>query len=165
MVCNYATKQGEELFSNYGLLSNEKLLFAFGFCIENNRHDSLTLKLMCRSATTTSSSSSSSSSNSSNTERIARKDGSNVLERSGIYYVGRGGLEGIPKELWRALSSLIAEDEDTDQDQPVEVGIEECQILHDFIAKKLTQLKASKSFAEDVLICYDGDSTPAIPLV
>ena len=165
VICNYARKKGEELFSNYGLLSNEKLLFAFGFCIENNPHDSMTLKLMCRntSSSNTSSNSSSSSncsSNNSSNEQIEKIDGAKVVESSGIYYyVGRGGLEGIPKELWRTLSSLIGEDEDTDHDQPPEVGLEEIQLLHEFITKKLTQLEMSKSLAEDVLIRYEGDLT------
>ena len=73
MVCNYARKKGDELFSNYGLLSNEKLLFAYGFCIESNPHDSLTLKLMCRS-----------NSSNNNNEQIERKDEAKIVERSGI---------------------------------------------------------------------------------
>ena len=102
-----------------------------------------------------------SNSSNNNNEQIERKDEAKIVERSGIYYVGRGGLEGIPKELWRTLSSLIAEGDDTELDQPIEVGIEEFQILHDFITKKMAQLDSSKTYAEDVLMRYEGDSTPA----
>lgn len=117
----------------------------------------MTLKLMCRNT---------SSSNSSSNEHTESKDGAKVVESGGIYYyVGRGGLEGIPKELWRTLSSLIGDDEDTDHDQPPEVGLEEIQLLHQFLTKKLAQLEVSKSLAEDVLIRYEGDLTHSFDLL
>lgn len=46
VICNYDIKEGSEIFSNYGSLSNEMLLFAYGFCLENNEDDAMTLQLM-----------------------------------------------------------------------------------------------------------------------
>jgi hypothetical protein len=37
--------QGEEMFSNYGDLSNEMLLFAYGFAIASNDHDRVAVTL------------------------------------------------------------------------------------------------------------------------
>lgn len=45
VICNVARDAGQELFSNYGELGNEQLLFAFGFTIPNNNHDTLGVKL------------------------------------------------------------------------------------------------------------------------
>jgi hypothetical protein len=52
VLCNYPRKAGDELLSNYGLLSNERLLFAYGFAVENNPYDTVALKLMCRTVAT-----------------------------------------------------------------------------------------------------------------
>jgi hypothetical protein len=46
VTCNHPITKGSELFSNYGSLSNEMLLYAYGFCLENNKDDALTLQLM-----------------------------------------------------------------------------------------------------------------------
>ena len=46
VICNYDIKEGSEIFSNYGSLSNEMLLFAYGFCLENNEDDAMTLQMM-----------------------------------------------------------------------------------------------------------------------
>lgn len=98
VVCNYPIEKGNEMFSNYGSLSNEMLLYAYGFCLENNSDDALTLQLM---GTDTS------------------LDG-NVLGKTtgpvhmGTYYVGSGGMLGIPDELWKKLTNLIGEDSDSD---------------------------------------------------
>lgn len=146
VLCNYPRKKGDELLSNYGKLSNEKLLFAYGFSIENNIHDAIALKPMCRGP----------------------KGEANNL---GMFYVGCGGMEAVPPELWRALSSLIPDDapvESSDNEQretslapsehqPVEVGMDEVEILHGFIEKKLNLLEASQERAEGVLARYEGD--------
>jgi SET domain len=46
VTCNFPIKKGSEIFSNYGSLSNEMLLFAYGFCLEGNADDAITLQLM-----------------------------------------------------------------------------------------------------------------------
>ena len=46
VTCNYPIKAKSEIFSNYGSLSNEMLLFAYGFCLEGNSDDAITLQLM-----------------------------------------------------------------------------------------------------------------------
>lgn len=46
VVCNYPVKAGDEILSNYGEgLSNEQLLFSFGFSQEANPHDSVAVRL------------------------------------------------------------------------------------------------------------------------
>ena len=37
--------QGEELYSNYGHLSNEQLLYAYGYALDNNPYDTYPVKL------------------------------------------------------------------------------------------------------------------------
>ncbi|KAG9071428.1 hypothetical protein KI688_005640 [Linnemannia hyalina] len=39
-----ATKKGDQIFNNYGPKSNEELLIGYGFCIEDNADDMVTLK-------------------------------------------------------------------------------------------------------------------------
>ena len=46
VTCNYPIKKGSEIYSNYGSLSNEMLLYAYGFCLETNLDDAVTLQLM-----------------------------------------------------------------------------------------------------------------------
>ena len=46
VTCNYPVAKGSELYSNYGSLSNEMLLHAYGFCLEKNDDDAVTLQLM-----------------------------------------------------------------------------------------------------------------------
>lgn len=46
VTCNYPVMKGSELYSNYGSLSNEMLLYAYGFCLEFNSDDAVTLQLM-----------------------------------------------------------------------------------------------------------------------
>ena len=100
--------QGQELYSNYGQLSNETLLYAYGFAIPGNKNDTVALRL----ATSSSSSSS----------RVVEGSGSTVQRpMSSVYYISSGGLAGIPSELWRALSSLgeVVSDP-ADEDEQVE---------------------------------------------
>jgi len=85
------------------------------------------------------------------------------VKNVGTFYVGRGGVEGVPPELWRALSALVGEEEDQEQKEEqaaaedgegggaVEVGMEEFQVLHDFVGTKLQQLEASEPAAEAAL--------------
>ena len=46
VTCNHPVVKGCELYSNYGSLSNEMLLYAYGFCLESNSDDAVTLQLM-----------------------------------------------------------------------------------------------------------------------
>lgn len=45
VICKYPRDKGEELFSNYGQLGSEQLLFAFGFALPANAHDDFALQL------------------------------------------------------------------------------------------------------------------------
>ena len=95
--------QGQELYSNYGQLSNETLLYAYGFAIPGNKNDTVALRL----ATSPSSSSSS-----------VVEGVESIVQRpmSTVYYISSGGLAGIPSDLWRALSSLGEGVSDADAD-------------------------------------------------
>lgn len=46
VICNHPIEKGSEIYSNYGSLSNEMLLYAYGFCLETNLDDAVTLQLM-----------------------------------------------------------------------------------------------------------------------
>jgi hypothetical protein len=71
IITNCDLLPGEEIFGNYGDKSNEILLYAYGFTIENNSFDSVTLK-------------------------IGRLGGREGLGES--YYLTRGdGISGIPQ--------------------------------------------------------------------
>lgn len=59
------------MFSNYGHLSNEKLLFAYGFASPTNQYDAIAVKL--RSSNTT----------------VENND-------LGVYYIESGGITGVP---------------------------------------------------------------------
>lgn len=61
------------MFSNYGGLSNEKLLFAYGFALPDNPFDSFAVKLKVK-------------------VNDAGVDGNNAS-----FYIRRGGIEGVPK--------------------------------------------------------------------
>ena len=80
------TLQGEELYSNYGRHSNEKLLFAYGFAAEMNPYDSVAVSLTAGV---------NSSSNNANT---------NVSSSTSTHYIERGGV--IP-EVTTFISTTI----------------------------------------------------------
>lgn len=52
VTCNYPIEKGDEIYSNYGSLSNEMLLYAYGFCLETNDDDAVTLQLMGHNSNT-----------------------------------------------------------------------------------------------------------------
>jgi len=41
----YAFKPGQQIFTSYGRRSNKFLLTFYGFCIPNNRHDSVIMRI------------------------------------------------------------------------------------------------------------------------
>ena len=73
--------QDQELFSNYGALSNEVLMYAYGFALENNPFDTVTLKLVSGAG-----------------EVAQNKDTHNREER--VYQISAGGISGVPKVLF-----------------------------------------------------------------
>ena len=148
VLCNHARQAGDELLSNYGLLSNERLVFAYGFAVADNPYDTVALKLMC-----------------------GQGSGGGEVTNVGTYYVGRGGVEGVPPELWRALSALVGEEdeeekagEETEGGGAVEVGMEEFQVLRDFVGSKLRTLEASEPAAAAALARV-GDADPRCAFV
>jgi len=150
IVCHQATLAGEELFSNYGLLSNERLLFAYGFAVDDNEHDTVTL-------------------------RPSLPPGSDGAFFLGTHYIGRGGMAGVPALLWKALAFCSGrqefaglfqkrplkdggagegegEGEDEDEDEsPLEIGLDEVDALLSFVQRKLTALQRADESAVRVL--------------
>ena len=121
------------MYSNYGEMSNEMLLFAYGFCLPDNINDSVAVKLVQK---TTSES------------------------RSSLFYIKSGGMDGIPQELWTTLSAMLDDDgnppegdddakgaSNTENEEiaPIEVGFEECEMLKEFLEKKLQLLVDSQA--------------------
>ncbi len=96
-MCLCWWSQGAELFSNYGLLSNEKLLYAYGFATPDNLYDSIAVKLkVARKGPTSSSSSSSASSGE-----------ADAAVNMGVFYIQSGGVNGVPPVLRSASHLLI----------------------------------------------------------
>ena len=72
VLTNFDVNEHMELYSNYGSKPNEMLLYAYGFSIENNIFDSVSLKLCFMN------------------EKNAVKD-------YGVFYILKNGIEGVPK--------------------------------------------------------------------
>jgi hypothetical protein len=83
VICNHPVKTGEELFSNYGGLSNEQLLFAYGYCTAQNSNDVFSIKLKVPSVMST-------------TAPVLKKRGS-VDSVTKQFALRGGGWDGIPK--------------------------------------------------------------------
>jgi hypothetical protein len=75
------------VFSNYGHLSNETLLYAYGFAICGNPADSVTIKLSVARPQEVDGTESKEAS-------TPRKDG---VGEGGVFYIGFGGFDGVPK--------------------------------------------------------------------
>ena len=84
VIIMQSRKKGQQLWSNYGGISTERLLFAYGFAIEKNDHEELALHL-----------------------KLGTKTGDvpDIFDH-GVFHVRRGGCAGVPPELWAALKSL-----------------------------------------------------------
>ncbi len=63
--------QGDEAFSNYGELSNEQLLFAYGFTIPENIYDKVAIKFSLTN--------------------------SNSGNSNNVFYITSGGISGVPQ--------------------------------------------------------------------
>ena len=90
VLCNFPRLKGEELWSNYGNLSNERLLFAYGFAIKDNYDDEVALNLI-----------------------VGNQRGTTDY---GLSYLRRGGLEGVPSRVWRILSTMREDEEENEDD-------------------------------------------------
>jgi len=133
---NEPVPKGGELLSNYGSdKSNEQLLFAYGFATKDNPADSVALKMMGGG-------------------KDADGQGDRMPARYlGTFYLNRGGLDGVPRDLWEILSrygwdegdkdDLIESREGGDEEQ-IAVGLEECLLLRDFLTHKLGMLEATE---------------------
>lgn len=103
--------------------------------MNNNRYDTVALKLNLQSSLTPQTTSPSS---------------------QNVFYLNPGGMSGVPNEMWHLLSSLYqAEENDADNDtpieqnhpddqSPVEVGMEECELLYSYVQSKLNKLQSTQ---------------------
>lgn len=145
VVCQRACGAGEELFSNYGRMGNEQLLFAFGFAFDDNEHETVAVR--------------------------PRLPPSMVIPGKahslGTHLVKRGGISGVPRLLWKALGfccgrnefasaftstvkGLDHEKQDGDEGE-VEVGLDEIEALWHFANNKLSALKKSAERAQEII--------------
>ena len=131
IVCERATEAGQELWSNYGELCNERLLYAYGFARADNEHDTLTVSL-----------------------RLSQ--GSHVV---GNYRIGRGGQQGVPGELWRALALIgAAPDQELEQEEGGETVVytEELVALLQFAEGKLQALDVCEANVQAVFASFQA---------
>lgn len=96
---------GDEITYNYGNLSNEQLIYAYGFCFPDNEHDVFSFS-------------------------------GRTSVNSFTFEIKRGGMDGVPAELWKFISG-----DDNDNDDVVEIGIEEIEMLQLFVSSKLNALR------------------------
>ena len=110
-----------EIFNNYGAKSNDELLLAHGFALENNEHDRVALKMT-----------------------VSAEDGRRTL---GPFYLRRGG--DFPRALWRALSDPTGDPASSDSDSPPEIDAESAEVLLATLERKLAPFTASKTADAD----------------
>ena len=106
-----------EIFNNYGSKSNDELLMAHGFALENNEHDRFALKMT-----------------------VASGDGRRTL---GPFYLRRGG--DFPRALWRALADPTGDPASSDSDSPPEIDAESVEVLLATLERKLAPFKRSET--------------------
>ena len=106
-----------EIFNNYGSKSNDELLMAHGFALENNEHDRVALKMT-----------------------VSAEDGRRTL---GPFYLRRGG--DFPRALWRALSDPTGDTASSDSDSPPEIDAEAVEVLLATLECKLAPFKRSET--------------------
>jgi len=137
VVCERATEAGQELWSNYGELCNERLLYAYGFARADNEHDTITVSL-----------------------RLSQ--GAHVV---GNFRIGRGGQRGVPAELWRALAVIGADpDQDLEQEEAGETVVyaEELAALLQFAQGKLKALDECENDVQSVLVHFRATEHAAL---
>lgn len=112
-------------------MSNEMLLFAYGFCIPDNESDSVAVKLVQKTSTGT---------------------------HSHLFHIEKGGFDGIPIQLWTTLSEMLDDGNDGDNEAKessvndeneriaqIDIGVDELEMLHDYLEKRLNSLTASQT--------------------
>jgi hypothetical protein len=126
VICMQPRKKGQQLWSNYGSVSNERLLFAYGFAIKDNDNDEVALHLKLGTNT---------------------GDGTGIVVDHGVFHLGRGGTAGVPPELWTALKSLREDDDDGGDGAAVEIDEFELGLLRNFVGR-LRQKHTSPEIAD-----------------
>lgn len=101
IICNYPIQKGQEIYSNYGCLSNGQLLLAFGYSLEDNPHDEYLLKLKIPNKPFFQS-----YFESNRVENTPEMNESNQQFRSQLFSIQRGGIKGIPDNLLVLLALL-----------------------------------------------------------
>ena len=143
IICNQPRPRGSQLYSNYGSLSNERLLFAYGFAIEDNPHDTFTFRMMARD-----------------------QEGQDGEPKDlGAFFIGRGGMPGVPADLWKVLALLAGDEEEEEEEEEgeegqqregaedhlFEVSCDEVESLLEFATRKLAALTEADEDSERAL--------------
>ncbi|GMH64362.1 hypothetical protein TrRE_jg10676 [Triparma retinervis] len=122
-----------EVFNNYGGKANEELMMCYGFAIQNNAEDCYRLKLVVGGG----------------------EDGPTDLGTFDIYRADTNGRhEQFPRELWKALASLYVEEEEGVEgeeggdDEQLEIGIEEVELLLATLTSRLRPFDATREADE-----------------
>lgn len=123
--CNRPVAAGQELFSNYGHLSNGQLLFAYGYAVESNPHDEFLLKLKLPAASSSSSS-----------QQQQQQPGNN------LFALKRGGWDTVPKELFVALKAMIGLSNAEGDEEEVS-DEESLEVFYSFLLDKMQRMKAT----------------------
>ena len=113
IIINVEVKRGDEIYSNYGqILSNEKLLYTYGFSIPKNVHDYISVKLF-----------------------------SSGREVVGTFEIQRGGIAGCSPDLWKSLHELYGDESEASvEGEGPSVQVESFEILLEYIANKYEHL-------------------------
>jgi hypothetical protein len=138
VICNVPRKRGQEMYSNYGSLSNEKLLFAYGFALKNNPFDEVALHLVVGS------------SNAPPTDY-------------GITYLTRGGIQdGVPPHVWKVLQTLRdEEDEDEEEEgegEAIQIDAFELDLLKAYVQRLMSKFTNDADISAIFHITNEGES-------
>lgn len=128
VLCNHSVREGQELFSNYGDLSNGQLLFAYGYALVDNPNDDFLVKLKLPL-------------------NVVAPGSEETGDNHGLYLLKKGGWDGIPRELFTALKMML---QLTSGGEETEEG-EEMDLLLSYVSDKIMKLKSKQSSREEFM--------------
>ena len=134
-----AIAPAEQVHNNYGARSNEELLFNYGFAMDENPFDAVTVSVVVGAT-------------------------ADAQPRRQRFEIRREEHGGIPTELWRALGRVgefgeeVAES-DPSEEAPIEVGAREVMMLHQTLQRREAALVGSA--AEDGRLLAAGTGVAA----
>lgn len=137
VIINQHRKKGDQLWSNYGSISNERLLFAYGFATENNENDQVAIHL-----------------------KMGNHHGGPPIDH-GVHYLERGGSAGVPSSVWTSIQSMRVEEDDDEVEDEVEVKESE-EEMEGGIAVDLFEVELLRDFAARLLSKFSSPSLKSL---